>query len=305
MKRVKYGVIAIALMSLVQVNAQLPQKSTIEKRGLHGAVSSMIETNYKASMVNEEVQKGEMTGKWIYDYDKNGNLTTCEVIGRSGKMQRKYVYKYDRQGNEIKKVWYSSTGAMYREYITNYQGEAPVSYVVHDGDGVIIDSSVYETRNNQIQSETLYSRVGDSISERKYNYTYTNNILTEKYERSATGVKVCDSYKYDSKGRLLQEKLYDNKGELMFHYEYSYNTAGEKTERRSYSENGQVRRIISYEYDKHGNLINETWYDSGRMVLRVQKFTYTYDKNDNWITRVSYEGMDERVIAITVRSIDY
>lgn len=305
MNRVKLGVVAIAFMSMLQVNAQLPEKSTIAKRGLQGAVLSMVETNYKASMVNGEIQKGEMSGQWIYDYDKNGNLTTCEVIGRTGKMQRKYVYKYDKQGNEVKKIWYSSTGAMYREYVTTYQNEAPVSYVTRDGDGIMIDSSVYTTKNNQIQAETLYSCIGDSISVREYNYTYTNSILTEKYERENTGVRVCDSYKYDGKGRLVQEKRYNDKGELMFHYEYAYNAAGEKVERKSIGENGKVRRIISYEYDKQGNLINETWYDGGKMVLRVQKFTYTYDKNDNWITKVSYEGMDERVIAITVRSIDY
>lgn len=297
-------VLLVFSMGLMAANAQLPEKITVASKGLKGKVRSYVESNYKASEENGEIQKGNKTAEWVYNFDKNGNISEFQAIGGSGKVLRKYVYSYDKEGREIKKVWYSASSTIYREYVTIYDNTMPKLYLVKDGAGKIVDSSCFEG-NGKIETETLYSKAGDSAMVKKYNYTYTNGYLTEKIEKKGTEAKVRDWYKYDAKGNLLQEKKYNDKGELLFHYIYTYNSNGEKAERRSMSKSGNLSRIIAYTYNANGDMTEETWYDSGKKILRVQKFTYTYDHNGNWISKISYEGLEEKVIAITIRSITY
>ncbi len=301
-KRVMLLGFSLAVMS---ASAQLPSKITAESKDLKGKVSSCVETVYKASEVNGEIQKGDKTSEWVYNFDKNGNVVLFQAIGGNGKTLRKYVYSYDKEGREIKRVWYSASAAVYREYVTTYDNNMPKKYVVKDGDGKMLDSSYFEGNGGKIEVENLYAKVGDSITTKKYNYTYTNGYLTEKIEKKGTEAKIKEWYKYDAKGNLLQEKRYNDKGELSYHYIYTYNSNGDKIERRSMSKSGNLSRIITYAYDDHGNMTEETWYDSGKKILRMQKFTYTYDHNGNWISKISYEGLEERVIAITLRSIAY
>jgi len=164
------------------------------------------------------------------------------------------VLEYDRAGNRHKQALY------------DYKGNLSLvrTYRFIDGEKVSIDEDM---RHDHIIT------MGGSLSSKP-----RDERLTYKYK-----------YKYDSKGRRLEEAWYHNDGSLWLRYVSVYDKAGNEVEWFRYTSTGELngRRISTY--DSNGRVKEESWF--GPSGERSEKWSYTYETDSigNWIKRKDFK----------------
>ena len=155
---------------------------------------------------------------------------------------------------------------------------------IEKGD-VLVDSSAVYTDDGRFK---IYNEKGNKIEENYYN---SNGSLIYK-----------NTYKYDEKGNKIEENYYNSNGRLYSKTTYKYDEKGNMIEDNFYdSDDGSLIYKTTYKYDEKGNIIEENHYDSnGRLD---SKYTYEYDKNNNWTQRIEYKNTIPH--RITERIIEY
>ena len=155
---------------------------------------------------------------------------------------------------------------------------------IEKGD-VLVDSSAVYTDDGHFK---IYNEKGNKIEENYYN---SNGSLIYK-----------NTYKYDEKGNKIEENYYNSNGRLYSKTTYKYDEKGNMIEDNFYdSDDGSLIYKNTYKYDEKGNNIEKNNYDSnGRLD---SKYTYEYDKNNNWTQRIEYKNTIPH--RITERIIEY
>ena len=155
---------------------------------------------------------------------------------------------------------------------------------IEKGD-ILVDSSAVYTDDGHFK---IYNEKGNKIEENYYN---SNGSLIYK-----------NTYKYDEKGNKIEENYYNSNGRLYSKTTYKYDEKGNMIEDNFYdSDDGSLIYKNTYKYDEKGNIIEENHYDSnGRLD---SKYTYEYDKNNNWTQRIEYKNTIPH--RITERIIEY
>ena len=122
------------------------------------------------------------------------------------------------------------------------------------------------------------------------------NDLTEKNLKGK--VKSIKETTYEAVEKFGQIE----KGDVLNNYFNIYNEKGNKIEDNSYDSDGRLLGYkTTYKYDEKGNNIEKNNYDSnGRLD---SKYTYEYDKNNNWTQRIEYKNTIPH--RITERIIEY
>lgn len=118
------------------------------------------------------------------------------------------------------------------------------------------------------------------------------------------------AYRYDGKGRLAEEVLYDNRGKLWLRYLYKYE--GNKKETLGYSADGSLNRKYVSTLDDKGNEVEVSFYDAEDGSVR-ERYSYSYesDAKGNWIKRTAAkwaakDGREQFVpYSIDYRTITY
>jgi YD repeat-containing protein len=117
-------------------------------------------------------------------------------------------------------------------------------------------------------------------------------------------------YKYDERGRLVEEDWYSNDGKLWLRYVYKYE--GDKKEELVYSEDGSLNQHYLYTLDGKGNEVEEIDYDvRGGSVSERQSFSYELDPKGNWTKKttskwVTKDGREQLAPEyVTYRTITY
>ncbi|HJQ33954.1 MAG TPA: hypothetical protein VJ866_17365 [Pyrinomonadaceae bacterium] len=118
------------------------------------------------------------------------------------------------------------------------------------------------------------------------------------------------AYRYDGKGRLVEEDLYDNSGKLWLRYVYKYE--GNKKEELVYSEDGSLNQKYVSTLDDKGNEVEESFYDvKDDSVSERYSYSYEFDAKGNWVKRTASkwaakDGKEQFVpYSITYRTITY
>jgi hypothetical protein len=146
---------------------------------------------------------------------------------------------------------------------------------------------------------------GKLSTERKYGFLDNERIVIEKYHSTINTIPTDSSgkgeqtvaddrysykfkYKYDQKGRRIEEEWWNNTGKLEIRDIRKYDNAGNKIESNRYLEEGKLNMKSVYEYDQKGNVIKTTYPD----VLgsdTVHTFEYVFDSQGNWIKQTVKE----------------
>ena len=159
-------------------------------------------------------------------------------------------------------------------------------------------------KKNDLTEENLKGKV-KSITENTYE-------AVDKFGQIEKGDVLVDSsavytddgrFKiYNEKGNKIEENYYNSNGRLYSKTTYKYDEKGNMIEDNFYdSDDGSLIYKNTYKYDEKGNIIEENHYDSnGRLD---SKYTYEYDKNNNWTQRIEYKNTIPH--RITERIIEY
>ena len=264
--------------------------------------------------------------RYIFEYDKNGNLTLVTyykndpdlpiwnkkdeytydnqenitfVIRYSWDLTTnnfiayyKYEYKYDNKGNltlEIHYHWNSETN----NWITRHKSE----YTYDNNGNLTSEASYYwnDTASNwtgKLKSEFSYDNNNNPISHISY---YWNNAINNWSENTKNEL----TYDNNNNLTLVIDYFWDdetNNWTTHFKSEYTYDNSGNQILFRYYFwyyviNNWRDITKTEYTYDHNGNLTSEIFYHrdlESNNLLYNSKFEGTYDNNSNKTLEIFY-----------------
>jgi len=225
--------------------------------------------------VEEEYAPGKSTKyKFSYRYNQNDLCTEMSSYKADGNPDSKTTYRYDDKGKilEIKEE-----GLFKNKTIMQY-----------DARGNLTEEKTYDLKNNLIKTETYqYNNRGQYTStytendmykgETVYSYDDRGNLIKEIRAGVWFGGELLNVkgepyrdiyiYKYDIKGKLAEQAVYDSlyRLQLVNRYLYDYDEKGNKTEERNYDKDSNLTKKYTFQYDATGNWIQQK-YTSGNVV---------------------------------------
>ncbi len=229
--------------------------------------------------------------------------------------QRKYERKYNSDGQlleersyendaliSIQKNEYYDNGVKSLDSYERVSGEyAHTSSRYYNRDGLVV-LSVYESEDYYLETEYILDEQGryrevtckEGKNGKKYRqeeYIYENNKTTLLYYSGKNGV--VDGKRiwiYDDMGRLLSEKLYDEKGTYL-HEGNDYSYEGDYLVYWCCA-GGDEGFTQYYKYDGEGKLIQ--CHDGS-----IDHGYYTYEYEGNQLVRLTYEDVADKLLVYT------
>jgi hypothetical protein len=124
----------------------------------------------------------------------------------------------------------------------------------------------YDSKNNAVQEETYDA---DMILTRKtmFEYDSSSNMIEERIQHY--GMKLRNTYKYNSMGRVEEECNYNGDGQVDKKVVTIYDEKGTIAEEQYYTGDGVRQKVVKYNnvYDSRGNLLSRTMVDNGKEIV--------------------------------------
>ncbi len=277
-------------------------KTDLQKFSLNGKVKSIEEKWFDATEKFGKPEKLKIRDWEITSFDKLGNKIEekslyedgriCsiktykynnenKIIGETftcGDRHDEAFYKYDKRGNNIDLTYYSDGKIMVKHVKKFDQNNNEIDFRLYQSDGVL-DSKIlskFDSDNFKIEEEV-----------------YSFNGVTCAY----TGKKTLE---YDENGNVIQEKNFDEKGNLESVYKYGYDEKGNEIE-KVFSK-GNIEKKTIRKINKFGGCQESYEYSNG-IIKDKYRSVIKYDSNGNYIVRTNYTN--EIVNGITERNIEY
>ncbi len=232
-----------------------------------------------------KVYSAEAPDTLIFSYNEKGQLSlkSLHSVRPSENRSSKFMYNGDGQYNAI-------------NVLTPDQELDSVFMYNYDSQGVL--HSINEFHNQEDYQEFVPSLV------RKYFYPVKNLVREDFYPKNPyTGKhyyakKITNKYKKD--GRLF-EKIIESGGKTTYRYEYD--RAGQLLTVQTYDNYDQLIEQTKLEYDDFGNIVLKSFQaDVGSYSYQC---AYTYDEQQNWITKKITLADDEEASFLVTRTFSY
>ncbi|MBI5540408.1 MAG: hypothetical protein HY951_10150 [Bacteroidia bacterium] len=155
-------------------------------------------------------------------------------------------------------------------------------------------------------TEMVVEVVNEKEATRKDSYTtYDKNaniIYNEEFRKDGT-LKHKESNKYDSKGNLLEEIVFDaadNKTEKNYKKTYKYDSEENKTEESEFDETGKLVKKIIFSYNANGDKTGEAEYNGAGKIAK--KSVYAYDSKGLKAVKKEFDANNQ---VISTRTYKY
>ena len=170
-----------------------------------------------------------------------------------------------------KETYYSEGGNLIK--IIMYSGGRPLDVTVFgylDGDRVSSSKIVVDNGNpNRMTGVANTGSAPEKAKARDKRYSF-------KYK-----------YRYDEKGQIAENWMYQNNGELSSRSVYNYKNNQKET--ITYDADGKVNWRSVEVLDKNGNTVEENWFDTQNKVFISSVHEYVLDKQGNWVIQKSFD----------------
>ncbi len=269
---------------------------------LKGNVKTVTEIVYNAKEKFGDPVKEKKDSKTAYTFNKAGLRSETHMESYTGKWEFTITNKYDNNNRIIEekevnegevqqaKIKYDAEGRMQEIDVLDKKGRLTAKHKFE-----YLKEINFSSYDGMFDKRYVYNGEGE-LTERRLFSKGVEIIENSKGERKSTEI-----YDFDNKDNVVKIKRYRGKNEKdSTVITYSYNSAKQKTG-YSYKEGKSKPTYTDYEYDKYGNVSKEK--DS---YGTVELYTYTYDAQNNWITRLKKKtSYGETTFEITEREIKY
>jgi len=269
------------------------------------------------------------------EYNTSGMLIASVNYNNNNNIKSEYKYEYDEFGNFIRESIHQKKDSSSYPNMPEQNTRTEIKY---DNNRNKVEMTKYYYDRLKSKNTYKYDSGGNIIEQNEY---FEDGSLSVKsiYEYvDGNNVRIID---YNSKGQITKEVTneFDDNGNKIeiftkytwteTRYTYSYDNQGNEIERNEFEENDKLRYKIESTYDLKGRIVytietfpgtninyNRYKYDS-KGNLKEQKVTYEderlipvtytnsfiYDKQQNWIKKISYRNFIAE--KITERKIIY
>lgn len=215
---------------------------------------------------------GDYTGKWIYDYNSNYNLSSINTYTKDDELESSLQYEYDYDGNIIieKSYMYYSDQTEETDTIYTYENNRLMQYYEQKINGEDAGYHVLEYGDSSYAiKETYYDSAGNVSSWNEYEYDNSGNNIKDTYwiEDRKQGYRLCaeTTNEYDKNNYLIhtEKNAYDDKGII-------------------YESERQM-----YDYDEYGNVVKNMIYRNDELST-TYRWEYIYNESGLIETRKYY-----------------
>jgi antitoxin component YwqK of YwqJK toxin-antitoxin module len=222
--------------------------------------------------------------KIINKYDKNGNLTEEATYNTDDSLDEIVTHQFINKDTTIEWADYKN-GNLFNHGIYKFdENDSLIESIVYNSDNLVLYKTTYNylTKENIIeQREYKFNGVFQSLSISRFDKT-GYKIEFKRINSDSTFNKKL-TYKYNKKGKLLEEASFYPDGSL--ESKTKYNDRGSIIELLGYKTDGTVNYKQSNKFDKRGNLIKDLYNSNG---IDERSKVLKYDKYGNKIEIIIY-----------------
>ena len=204
-----------------------------------------------------------------FKYNDSGKKIEESEYKSDGSLIRKYIYKYDDKGNRIEISQYKSDGSLRGKYICKY-----------------------DDKGNEIE-RSWYKSDGSLDWKCICRYDYKGNEVERSWYKPDGSLDWTCVYKYDDKGNKIEESEYKPDGSNEWKDIYKYDDKENNEEKNRYKYDESFKK--GGKYNSHGDITED----------ESNGYEYKYDKQGNWIEKITYKGEARIPEFITERKIEY
>lgn len=186
---------------------------------------------------------GRITNKSVPTYDKNGKKIGEDWFDPSDKLVYRDIYRFDKDGKRSEEIWYNLNGQVIYKVVYSYDDKAnSAKRVGYRGDGrrlfqIDCTNNIKESSKTCISSSgTYFQQYGNTTLERLWFSAYGSIFGKEIYLLNGSGQLseytlndvfsdiLKRVFKYDDKGNITEEVVYNKIKEpiIMIRYSYDY-----------------------------------------------------------------------------------
>jgi len=231
------------------------------------------DNNYNVISINSKIYycESHYNENFIthFKYNDNGNKIEESEYKFDGSLIRKYIYKYDDKGNRIEISQYKSDGSLGGKYICKY-----------DDKGNKTERSWYKS-DGSLDWKCICK------------YDYKGNEVERSWYKSDGSLDWTCIYKYDDNGNKIEESEYKPDGQNEWKDIFKYDDSGNNEGKSWHKSDGSFKEKKMY--NNHGDITEDEY----------NGYEYKYDKQGNWIEKITYKGEARISELITERKIEY
>lgn len=288
---------------------------------------------------------GAITDRYKHTFDAKGRSTGYEeysaFMHKSLTIPRRHVYKLDEEGRRVEYILFESDETVGTRFVYKYDPKGNLiedQWYPHTGKLGSKRVNVFDERGNQT-SQTNYP--GDGALSSKFISKFDGHgNRTEWLQYRGDTLRYKITYRYDSKGRILEQETFEfngipgmspshapEPGKVV----YSYDDEKRTKEVATYELNGRLEGKVAYTYDERGNVIERTMFNGDGLLKDLEMRLYDninkpgsalrgtlsdrslmkieYDSHGNWTKKTRFiqseEGLQSQASSAELRVITY
>ena len=198
--------------------------------------------------------------KTTHQFDREGHLTSLELVPTNEADSARYIYQYDESGRLIEEQTSEPDNTVAYRKVYRYgfdeRGRQSAQVAVTDkGLFAHAEFPLYDARG--LLSEAILV-TGQGVAEKSLYDVRGNLIYHVRYFQGRLVLET--THRYDPLDRLKESRFYGGDGEQMRKDRYRYDQAGNRVEQTSeyYRQSHLRKSVVTYEFDQAGNWLKET-----------------------------------------------
>lgn len=305
-KNIKLMKIAFFLFFLMSFVGFSQQKTGWEREKLQGKVLSVREISYAVEQNGENLEKKSvetLLPNSFIRFNSQGDYLLIERYNSALELVGYDAYSYRQNPRMDEMQEFNAEGKLLLTLISSV-----------DEKGNTKDIRFYDEKNN-IARNVVYKY--DRKNRRTERRVVDKGVLNERF-----------TYKYDSKGNMIEQLSYFANGQVAQKWVLQYDDNQNNTKTETYDDKGNLQKIMLFQYDTKKNKISQKIMDSNDILLQEETFAYddfsneifvkrtlqsgiswqkeqqyTYDLHGNWIKKII--SVNNKIVTITEREIVY
>lgn len=221
-------------------------KNDLDRLELEGAVRTVVTKHPQLTTTHQ--------------FDREGHLTSLELVPTNEADSARYIYQYDESGRLIEEQTSEPDNTVAYRKVYRYgfdeRGRQSAQVAVTDrGLFAHAEFSLYDARG--LLSEAILV-TGQGVAEKSLYDVRGNLIYHVRYFQGRLVLET--THRYDPLDRLKESRFYGSDGEQMRKDRYRYDQAGNRVEQTSeyYRQSHLRKSVVTYEFDQAGNWLKET-----------------------------------------------
>ncbi len=217
----------------------------------HSIVNQIQEYDLEGRLVVEKWlnPNGVVVNSRILEYNnQTGKLENIIWYRGEHLLRSKYIYTYDRSGNLEEEQWLTPFDEIQTRTVYNYRGERLKEAVKYDRNDNLISTAKYSYEDDKLSELIETDRQEKLISHHRYLYNGDGNLIEEHWLNEDGEITTKRLFSYEN-GVLMNQTEYRN-NEFFHLVVYEYDSNGLMINETWYLENEEplLENVYTYDY---------------------------------------------------------